>query len=228
MADGRRGQGRPRARRRHGQADPPARRPGPRGLRDRPRRGDARGAARAGAGGEREGRHRRGHPGQRPLRRRRRRGAGVPLVRPRGRPAGDRPRPQARRPRRAGVEQPRRADPVGAPAGQPPRPAGPRTLVARPCTATCSGSSRGRPSSTGRRSTARRSSTWRLAVLLPRDRRGRARGHLEEVRAFYAEYGRGMDGMQIPYVTRCYRADVVDREEQATSEDGDRHRRDRS
>jgi ubiquinone/menaquinone biosynthesis C-methylase UbiE len=45
--------------------------------------------------------------------------------------------------------------------------------------------------------------------------------HLEEVRAFYADYGRGMDGMRIPYVTRCYRAVVVDRDEQTTSEDGD-------
>ncbi|HEV2798773.1 MAG TPA: class I SAM-dependent methyltransferase [Nocardioides sp.] len=44
--------------------------------------------------------------------------------------------------------------------------------------------------------------------------------HLEQVRAFYADYGRGMDGMQIPYVTRCYRAVVVDRDEQTTS-DGD-------
>jgi ubiquinone/menaquinone biosynthesis C-methylase UbiE len=42
--------------------------------------------------------------------------------------------------------------------------------------------------------------------------------HLAEVRAFYADYGRGMDGMQIPYVTRCYRAVVVDRDEQTTSD----------
>jgi ubiquinone/menaquinone biosynthesis C-methylase UbiE len=41
--------------------------------------------------------------------------------------------------------------------------------------------------------------------------------HLDAVRAFYEDYGRGMDGMQIPYVTRCYRAVVVDRDEQATS-----------
>ena len=41
--------------------------------------------------------------------------------------------------------------------------------------------------------------------------------HLEQVRAFYEDYGRGMDGMQIPYVTRCYRAAVVDRDEQTTS-----------
>jgi ubiquinone/menaquinone biosynthesis C-methylase UbiE len=38
--------------------------------------------------------------------------------------------------------------------------------------------------------------------------------HLAEVLAFYDEYGRGMDGMRIPYVTRCYRAVVVDRDEQ--------------
>ncbi|MCF6377962.1 class I SAM-dependent methyltransferase [Nocardioides KLBMP 9356] len=43
--------------------------------------------------------------------------------------------------------------------------------------------------------------------------------HLAEVRAFYDDYGRGMDGMQIPYVTRCYRAVVVDRDEQTTSGD---------
>jgi hypothetical protein len=41
--------------------------------------------------------------------------------------------------------------------------------------------------------------------------------HLAEVLAFYDEYGRGMDGMRIPYVTRCYRAVVVDRDEQTTS-----------
>jgi ubiquinone/menaquinone biosynthesis C-methylase UbiE len=40
--------------------------------------------------------------------------------------------------------------------------------------------------------------------------------HLAEVLAFYDEYGRGMDGMRIPYVTRCYRAVVVDRDEQTT------------
>ena len=44
--------------------------------------------------------------------------------------------------------------------------------------------------------------------------------HLAEVSAFYEDYGRGMDGMQIPYVTRCYRAVVIDRDEQTTS-DGD-------
>lgn len=34
---------------------------------------------------------------------------------------------------------------------------------------------------------------------------------LEEVRAFYADYGRGMDGMQLPYVVRCYRSVVGDK-----------------
>ena len=34
---------------------------------------------------------------------------------------------------------------------------------------------------------------------------------LAEVLAFYDDFGRGMDGMQLPYVTRCFRADVLDR-----------------
>ena len=34
--------------------------------------------------------------------------------------------------------------------------------------------------------------------------------HLAAVLAFYDDFGRGMDGMQIPYLTRCYRAAVVD------------------
>ena len=33
---------------------------------------------------------------------------------------------------------------------------------------------------------------------------------LAEVVAFYDDYGRGMDGMQLPYVTRCFRVTVVD------------------
>ncbi len=33
---------------------------------------------------------------------------------------------------------------------------------------------------------------------------------LAEVLAFYDDYGRGMDGMQLPYVTRCFRAGVID------------------
>lgn len=44
--------------------------------------------------------------------------------------------------------------------------------------------------------------------------------HLATVLAFYDDYGRGMDGMQIPYVTRCHRAVVTDRDEQTIS-DGD-------
>ncbi|MFZ2013751.1 MAG: class I SAM-dependent methyltransferase [Nocardioides sp.] len=46
-----------------------------------------------------------------------------------------------------------------------------------------------------------------VAVL---DEEGR-RAKLAEVVAFYDEYGRGMDGMQLPYVTRCFRAQVLDR-----------------
>ena len=35
---------------------------------------------------------------------------------------------------------------------------------------------------------------------------------LAEVLAFYDDYGRGMDGMQLPYETRCFRAAVVGRD----------------
>ena len=41
---------------------------------------------------------------------------------------------------------------------------------------------------------------------LSEDERARA---VAEVRAFYADYGRGMDGMQLPYVLRCVRTTVV-------------------
>src|SRR4029079_13149463 len=45
-----------------------------------------------------------------------------------------------------------------------------------------------------------------VAVL---DAEGRA-AKLAEVLAFYDEYGRGMDGMQLPYVTGCFIATVLD------------------
>lgn len=58
-----------------------------------------------------------------------------------------------------------------------------------------------------------------VAVL---DEEARA-AKLAEVLAFYDEYGRGMDGMQLPYVTKCFRADVLDRPSADTSagESGD-------
>jgi SAM-dependent methyltransferase len=46
-----------------------------------------------------------------------------------------------------------------------------------------------------------------VAVL---DDEGRAT-KLAEVLALYDDYGRGMDGMQLPYDTRCFRAQVLDR-----------------
>jgi len=46
-----------------------------------------------------------------------------------------------------------------------------------------------------------------VAVL---DEAGR-RAKLAEVVAFYDDFGRGMDGMQLPYVTRCFRAQLLDR-----------------
>ena len=45
-----------------------------------------------------------------------------------------------------------------------------------------------------------------VAVL---DEAGRA-DVLARTVQFYDEYGRGMDGMQLPYLVRCYRARVVD------------------
>jgi ubiquinone/menaquinone biosynthesis C-methylase UbiE len=47
---------------------------------------------------------------------------------------------------------------------------------------------------------------------------------LEELLAFYDEFGRGMDGMKLPYVTRCFRAKVVKtraEEESAATADPD-------
>jgi ubiquinone/menaquinone biosynthesis C-methylase UbiE len=44
---------------------------------------------------------------------------------------------------------------------------------------------------------------------------------LAEVLAFYDDYGRGMDGMQLPYRCECYRAVVVDRPDRGTEADQD-------
>jgi SAM-dependent methyltransferase len=62
-----------------------------------------------------------------------------------------------------------------------------------------------------------------VAVL---DAEGRA-AKLAEVLAFYDEYGRGMDGMQLPYVTRCYTACVLDRPDpsEGTADEEDAGRR---
>ncbi|MFT3873312.1 MAG: methyltransferase domain-containing protein [Nocardioides sp.] len=45
---------------------------------------------------------------------------------------------------------------------------------------------------------------------------------LAEVLAFYDDYGRGMDGMQLPYVVSCHKALVVDKvDESASAADSD-------
>jgi SAM-dependent methyltransferase len=59
-----------------------------------------------------------------------------------------------------------------------------------------------------------------VAVL---DEQGRA-AKLAAVSAFYDDYGRGMDGMQLPYNTRCFRADVLETaktDRPAPDDDGD-------
>ncbi len=43
---------------------------------------------------------------------------------------------------------------------------------------------------------------------------------LREVLAFYDDFGRGMDGMQLPYVTECYRAVVGIKPQSAAQEPG--------
>ncbi|QIG44902.1 class I SAM-dependent methyltransferase [Nocardioides anomalus] len=40
---------------------------------------------------------------------------------------------------------------------------------------------------------------------------GQQEAKMAEVLAFYDEYGRGMDGMQLPYTASCFRAEVLDR-----------------
>jgi ubiquinone/menaquinone biosynthesis C-methylase UbiE len=55
-----------------------------------------------------------------------------------------------------------------------------------------------------------------IAVLDDHERAAK----LAQVLALYDEFGRGMDGMQLPYVARCYRADALDRP-QATTPDPD-------
>ena len=61
-----------------------------------------------------------------------------------------------------------------------------------------------------------------IAVLSP----GEQEAKMAEVLAFYDEYGRGMDGMQLPYAASCFRAQVLDRvtptlTENRSTEDGD-------
>jgi SAM-dependent methyltransferase len=46
-----------------------------------------------------------------------------------------------------------------------------------------------------------------VATLPPEQREAK----LAEVAAFYEEYGRGMDGMLLPYAARCFRTRVLDR-----------------
>jgi ubiquinone/menaquinone biosynthesis C-methylase UbiE len=55
-----------------------------------------------------------------------------------------------------------------------------------------------------------------LAVLDDAQRRER----LDQVLALYDDYGRGMDGMQLPYVAECFRATVASRAVPASTEGG--------
>lgn len=55
-----------------------------------------------------------------------------------------------------------------------------------------------------------------VATLPPEAREAK----VAEVLAFYDDYGRGMDGMQLPYVTRCYSAGVGIRPVSKSVDDG--------
>ena len=46
-----------------------------------------------------------------------------------------------------------------------------------------------------------------VAVLTPAEQEAK----MAEVLAFYDDFGRGMDGMQLPYAASCFRAEVLDR-----------------
>lgn len=45
---------------------------------------------------------------------------------------------------------------------------------------------------------------------------GEREAKLDAVRALYDDYGRGHDGMQLPYVVECFRAKVIDGSDEAT------------
>jgi ubiquinone/menaquinone biosynthesis C-methylase UbiE len=55
-----------------------------------------------------------------------------------------------------------------------------------------------------------------IAVLSPAEQEAK----MAEVLAFYEEYGRGMDGMQLPYTASCFRAQVLDRVTPTLTENG--------
>ena len=50
---------------------------------------------------------------------------------------------------------------------------------------------------------------------------------LDAVRALYDDYGRGHDGMQLPYVVECFRAKVVDQREEPAADPEDEADHDR-
>ena len=99
-----------------------------------------------------------------------------------------------------------------------------RRAPSRWCSPACSASSRTRRSRTGRTSTASRSRTWcSPAPTSPCSTTTRGRPSSPRCCAFYDDYGRGMDGMQLPYDACCFRAVVNDRpdDRRPPTEDGD-------
>ena len=122
---------------------------------------------------------------------------------------------KAARPALAGLEPARRAHPVGAPARRDHRHPGAAARPGRGARAARAlfGERRGggvpvppdrRPALDQRPGAAPGPTSRRLP---PAEREAK----MAEVLAFYDEYGRGMDGMQLPYAARCFRTQVLDR-----------------
>ena len=55
-----------------------------------------------------------------------------------------------------------------------------------------------------------------IALLSPPEQEAK----MAEVLAFYEEYGRGRDGMQLPYTATCFRAQMLDRVAPTLTDDG--------
>ena len=133
---------------------------------------------------------------------------------------GDRARAQARRPRRPRLELLRQAHPVGAQAHRRDGRATARDDLAR---------RRSSPASDLFEDVERKTfAFWQdvtrdtlvdivasrsYIASLPEDER---EAKLDAVRALYDDYGRGHDGMQLPYVVECFRAKVIDQRDAAT------------
>ncbi len=125
-----------------------------------------------------------------------------------------------------GLEPPRRADPVGPQARPDHRQPRSRPSTTSPQPLVLSGLFGFVEDATFQhlagRSTASRSRTSSSPAPTSRPSTRRpAPAKLAEVLAFYDDYGRGMDGMQLPYDTQCFKAVVTDRLDTEADDEAD-------